>query len=419
MALNGAAGMAWVWCNDEMGFFMMRRIRFEATRILALPAERGCQEGNACPFWRVRVKVLGVLLWLAATGALPAQAEVTAVAWARGLAHPWALAFLPDGRALVTERQGRLRLIDAQGQVSAPLEGLPKVDFAGQCGLLDVAVDPQFASNALVYWTFAEPSPDGTGNSTAVARGRLVGQRLEDVRVIFSQVPKVASRLHCGSRIAFDRDGHLYVGLGDRYSEKDEAQNLGNHIGKIVRITREGQAPADNPFVRRPGARPEIWSLGHRNIQGLTVHPQTGQLWATEHGPQGGDEVNRIEPGRNYGWPRVTYGRNYGTGTRIGEEGPVAGFEQPLKWWTPLSIAPSGLGFVKGDRYPGWTGQLLLGALRGQALVRLAVSGQTATGERRELANLTQRVRDVREAPDGWIYVVTDGPDGQVLRLRP
>ena len=364
-------------------------------------------------------RVLWVTVVAAVLSAPEARAPATAQTWARGLAYPWALAFLPDGRALVSERAGQLRVIQAQGQVSASLGGLPKVDFVGQCGLLDVAVDPQFARNGYIYWTFAEPSSDGSANSTAVARARLVGERLDDVRVIFSQMPKVASRLHCGSRIAFDRDGHLFIGLGDRYSEKDLAQTLDNHIGKIVRITRDGQAPADNPFVGRAGARPEIWSLGHRNIQGLAVHPVTGELWATEHGPQGGDEVNRIERGRNYGWPRVTYGRNYGSGTRIGEEGPVAGFEQPLKWWVPVSIAPSGLSFVTSDRYAGWKGQLVLGALRGQSIVRLSVSGARVVGEQRELADLGQRIRDVREGPGGWIYVVTDGADGQVLRVNP
>lgn len=365
--------------------------------------------------------VLTVLV-LCVAGAAPASAaDPKAVVVARGLVQPWALAFLPDGRMLVTEKPGRLRVVDAQGHVSAPLPGMLPVDAVGQCGLLDVALDPQFSENRLVYWTFAERGSGG--NSTAVGRARLEGapgsERLADARVIFSQAPKVASRAHCGSRIAFDRNGHLWVGLGDRFSEKESAQTLDNHLGKVVRIDKEGRAPADNPFVGKAGARPEIWSLGHRNIQGLAVHPQTGELWASEHGPQGGDEINVVEAGRNYGWPLVTYGRNYGTGTRIGEEGPKPGFEMPLKHWVPVSVAPSGLAFVTSDRYPGWKGSLVLGTLRGQVLIRLTLDGRRVTGEQRMLTALGQRLRDVRQGPDGWLYIVTDGDEGQILRLQP
>jgi glucose/arabinose dehydrogenase len=357
---------------------------------------------------------------LASVAPLAKAAEPKAVVVARGLVQPWALAFLPDGRMLVTEKPGRLRIVDAQGRISAPLPGLPPVAHVGQCGLLDVVLDPKFAENRLVYWTFAEPGPGG--NSTAVGRARLEGdagrERLADVRVIFSQVPKVASRAHCGSRIAFDRQGHLWVGLGDRFSEKDSAQTLDNHLGKVVRIDNEGRAPADNPFVGKAGARPEIWSLGHRNIQGLAAHPQTGELWASEHGPQGGDEINVVEAGRNYGWPLVTYGRNYGSGTRIGEEGPKPGFEMPLKHWVPVSVAPSGLAFVTSERYPGWKGSLMVGTLRAQTLIRLSRDGRRVSGEQRMLTNLGQRFRDVRQGPDGWIYLVTDGDEGQVIRLE-
>lgn len=342
----------------------------------------------------------------------------------RNLASPWAVAFLPDGRLLVTERGGALRIGTADGKLSAPLAGLPAISVGGQCGLLDVAVDPQFASNQRIFFTFAEPGEGG--NSTAVGRARLVGQpgqeRLEDVRTIFSQKPKISSRNHCGSRIVFDRGGYLLVGLGDRFSGKDEAQNAGNHIGKVIRIDADGKAPADNPFVARAGAAPEVYSLGHRNIQGAALHPASGELWAVEHGPQGGDEVNRVRAGLNYGWPLVTYGRNYGIGTRIGEEGPKAGFEQPLRHWVPTSVAPSGLAFLTSDRYaslPGWKGSLFMGTLRGQALIRLTLQGDTVTGEERLLESVGGRIRDVRQGPDGWLYVLTEGDSGQLLRVLP
>jgi glucose/arabinose dehydrogenase len=366
-------------------------------------------------------RLAAVGLCCAAIGMAAAVEPLKPVTVAKGLVNPWALAFLPDGRLLVTEKPGRLRIVDAQGHISPPLAGLPPVANVGQCGLLDVALDPKFADNRLVYWTFAEPGTGGA-NSTAVARGRLEGapgsERLADVRVIFSQVPKVDSRLHCGSRIAFDRQGHLWVGLGDRFSGKDSAQTTDNHLGKVVRIASDGSVPADNPFAGKPGARPELWSIGHRNIQGLATHPVTGELWASEHGPQGGDEINVVEGGRNYGWPIVTYGRNYGSGTPIGEEGPKPGIEMPLKHWVPVSVAPSGLAFVTSDRYPGWKGSLMVGTLRGQTLIRLTLDGHRITGEERLLMALGHRIRDVRQGPDGWIYIVTDGSEGQVIRLE-
>ncbi|MBL8323334.1 MAG: PQQ-dependent sugar dehydrogenase [Rubrivivax sp.] len=364
-----------------------------------------------------------VALGLALGATAVAARELKPVAVVKGLVNPWGLAFLPDGRMLVTEKPGRIRIADAQGRVSPPLAGTPTVPAVanvGQCGMLDIAVDPKFADNRLVYWTFAEPGAGGNG--TAVARARLEGtvgqERLADVRVIFSQQPKMESRLHCGSRIAFDRQGHLWVGLGDRFGGKDSAQTTDNHIGKVVRIASDGSVPADNPFVGRSGARPELWSYGHRNIQGLAAHPVTGDLWASEHGPQGGDEVNVVDGGRNYGWPVVTYGRNYGTGTAIGEEGPKPGIEMPLKHWVPVSVAPSGLAFVTSDRYPGWKGSLVLGTLRAQALIRLSLDGRRVVGEQRLLAELGHRIRDVREGPDGWLYIVTDGSEGQVIRLE-
>jgi glucose/arabinose dehydrogenase len=351
-------------------------------------------------------------------GCFAAQGQAaSAVPVLRGLADPWAVAFLPDGRMLVTEKAGALRIATADGRLSGPLAGLPAISTGGQCGLLDVAVDPAFASNQRIFFTFAEPGAGG--NSTAVGRARLVGERLEDVRTIFSQKPKIDSRNHCGSRIVFDRSGHLLVGLGDRFSGKDQAQNPANHIGKVIRIDADGKAPADNPLAGKADAAPEVFSLGHRNIQGAALHPATGELWAVEHGPQGGDEVNRVRAGLNYGWPLVTYGRNYGIGTRIGEEGPKAGFEQPLRHWVPTSVAPAGLAFLTSDRYPGWKGSLFMGTLRGQALIRLTLDGNRITGEERLLENLGARFRDVRQGPDGWLYVLTDGSNGQLLRVVP
>jgi aldose sugar dehydrogenase len=348
-----------------------------------------------------------------------ASAQTKTETVARGLVNPWALAFLPDGRMVVTERPGRMRLMAADGRLGEPLAGLPPVDAGGQCGLLDVVVDPRFAQNQTLYWTYAEAAQDGSGgNGVAVARGRLHGQQLADVKVIFRQSPKVSSKLHCGSRLVFTREGHLMVGLGDRYSRKDDAQALNNHLGKVARIDTTGGAPADNPFVGKAGAVPELWSLGHRNIQGAALHPATGEVWTVEHGPQGGDEINVVDAGRNYGWPLVTYGRNYGTGTRIGQDGPKPGYEHPLKWWVP-SIAPSGMAFVTSDRYPGWKGQLLVGALRGQALVRLTLEGRKVVAEERVLQDLGERIRDVRQGPEGYLYIVTDSSDGKVLRLLP
>jgi len=283
-----------------------------------------------------------------------------------------------------------------------------------------VVLDPRFADNGVIYWSFAEPASAGdSGNSTAVARGKLVGNALLDVRTIFSQRPKVSSSAHCGGRLAFARDGRLFVTLGERFSRKDDAQRLDNHLGKIVRIESDGRVPADNPFVGRAGALPEIWSLGHRNVQGAALHPATGELWESEHGPQGGDEINVIDAGKNYGWPLVTFGRNYVIGTRIGEEGPKPGFEQPLKTWVPTSIAPSGMAFLTSDRYPGWKGNLFIGALRGQALVRLTLDGRKVVGEERLLESLKERIRDVRQGPDGALYLLTDNNAGRILRVAP
>jgi aldose sugar dehydrogenase len=338
---------------------------------------------------------------------------------AKGLVNPWAMAFLPDGRMLVTERAGRMRLVAKNGELSEPLAGLPPVQAGGQGGLLDVVLDPKFAENALVYWSYSEPGDGGHGgNSTAVARARLDGNRLADVQVIFRQQPKFASSLHFGSRLVFGRDGKLFVTLGDRFRRMDDAQTLTTHHGKVVRIEPDGKAPADNPFAKQAGALPEIWSYGHRNLQGAALHPATGELWTHEHGPQGGDEVNVTLPGKNYGWPVITYGRNYGIGTKIGEGTERADVEPAVTTWVP-SIAPSGMAFLTSDRYPAWKGNLFVGALRAQALVRLQLDGRKVVREERLLTDLNERIRDVRQGPDGLLYVLTDSADGRVIRLEP
>ena len=335
---------------------------------------------------------------------------------AKGLDHPWGLAFMPDGRMLVTERPGRMRIVERNGKLNEPLTGLPPVVAAGQGGLLDVALHPQFASNQLVYWTFSEAGDGGVG--TAVARGRLDGKRLADVQVVFRQVPKVSGSNHFGSRLVWSRDGKLFVGLGDRFTHKDDAQSLDNHMGKVVRIEADGEAPAGNPFVQRKGAKPEIWSYGHRNIQGAALHPATGELWTVEHGPQGGDELNVPAAGANHGWPVITYGRNYGIGTKIGEGTTRADVAPPVHYWAPTSIAPSGMAFLTSDRYPGWRGNLFIGALRGAHLVRLELDGRKVVKEEQLLPDRGARIRDVRQGPDGWLYLMTDSPDGQIWRLE-
>ena len=375
---------------------------------------------NAHPLLALSAVSMAAALLALASPQAAAQAARTEVV-VRGLQNAWAVAPLPDGRKLITEKGGQLRVLATDGRLGAPLAGLPAISAAGQCGLLDVVADPQFASNQRIFFTFAEPGEGG--NSTAVGRARLVGEpgseRLEAVRTIFSQQPKMNSRHHCGSRIVFDGSGHLWVGLGDRFGGKDEAQNPANHIGKVIRIDADGKAPADNPFAGRAGHAPELFSLGHRNIQGAARHPVTGALWASEHGPQGGDEVNLVRGGENHGWPLVTYGRNYGLGTRIGEEGPKPGFVQPLRHWVPTSVAPSGMAFVTGDRYPAWRGSLLMGTLRGQALIRLTLDGERITGEERLFESLGKRIRDVRQGPDGFVYLLTDGSEGELLRVLP
>ena len=334
---------------------------------------------------------------------------------AEGLEHPWALEFLPDGRILVTERPGRLRIVGKDGELSRPLVGVPKVQAQGQGGLLDVAIDPKFEENRLVYLSYAEPGAGGAG--TAVARGRLGEGRLEEVQVIYRQQPKVEGSGHFGSRLVFARDGKLFVTQGDRQGYREQAQDLGSGIGKLVRINTDGSIPDDNPFVGRSGARPEIYSLGHRSMQAAALHPETGRLWTVEHGARGGDELNQPEAGKNYGWPVITYGRDY-SGASIGEGTAREGMEQPVYYWDPV-IAPSGAVWYTGDRYPGWNESLFIGSMQPGALVRLTVEDGRVTGEERYLGELGARIRDVQQGPDGLLYLVTDESDGRVLRVVP
>jgi glucose/arabinose dehydrogenase len=344
--------------------------------------------------------------------AVPGPFRVETVA--RGLEHPWALAFLPDGRIILTERAGRVRIVEASGKLSAPLDGVPEVRAAGQGGLLDVTVDPRFTENRFVYLSYAEPGDGGAG--TAVARARLGEGRLENVQVIYRQQPKTAGGNHFGSRIVFDREGKLFVTQGDRFDQRPKVQDLSTTIGKIVRINPDGSIPADNPYVGREGVRPEIWSYGHRNLQGAAIHPETGQLWTVEHGARGGDELNHPEAGKNYGWPVITYGVDY-SGARIGEGTAKEGMEQPVYYWDPV-IAPSGLLFYTGNAFPEWRGNLLVGSLQPGGLVRLVLEGGKVVSEERYRGELGARIRDVQQGPDGFVYVVTDEGDGRLLRIR-
>jgi glucose/arabinose dehydrogenase len=343
---------------------------------------------------------------------------VAAETVARGLANPWGLAFLPDGRLLVTERPGRMRIVGKDGRLSAPLGGLPQVAARGQGGLLDVVLGPDFQSSSLVYFSYAEPREAGK-NATAVARARLVtggdGGRLEDVRVIFRQQPSYASSNHFGSRLVFALDGSLFVTLGERFAARDQAQDPSNHLGKLVRIMADGRPHSDNP--KRDGWLPEIWSIGHRNVQAAAIHPGTGKLFTIEHGARGGDELNIPQAGRNYGWPVISYGRNYDL-TKIGVGTHKHGLEQPVYYWDP-SIAPSGAAVYTGEAVPEWKGNLFVGALAGQALHRLVLDDEKVVGEEALLTDLRERIRDVRMGPDGMLWLLTDSSDGRVLRVVP
>lgn len=365
----------------------------------------------------------------ASTGATPAPdaqaattfpsgaGEIRITEIARGLEHPWAVAPLPDGRFLVTERAGRLRVVGADGAVSAPLAGVPAVYAEGQGGLLDVVLDPAFATNRRIWLSYAEPGPDDTAG-TAVGTATLAGNHIEGFRRIYQQQPKLQGPNHFGSRIAFDAAGHVFISQGDR-NDRPTAQTLDMLQGKLVRLNPDGSVPADNPFVGRAGARPEIWSYGHRNSQSLAVDPRTGRLWEAEHGPRGGDEINLPQPGRNYGWPIVTHGINY-SGLKIpeatGETAP--GIEAPHHVWEK-SPALSGMAFHTGRPGSKWNDSLFIGALAGRALIRLSLDGDRITAEERLLEDRGQRIRDVRVGADGNVYVITDEPDGALLRLEP
>lgn len=363
----------------------------------------------------------------AATAVSQAQSQgVRPEVVASGLQNPWAVAFLPQGRFLVTERPGRMRVIDADGRLGPPLPGLPAIDAGGQGGLLDVVADGDFAANRRIYFCYSEAAASG-GNSTALASATLAADasQLEGVKVIFSQKPKFSSSAHFGCRIVEARkdgkaDGTLFLTLGDRYSRMQDAQKLDNHHGKVVRINKDGSVPKDNPFVGKAGALPEIWSYGHRNMQGAALAPD-GTYWTHEHGPQGGDEINLPQPGRNYGWPTITYGENYGGG-RIGDGSTSKpGMEQPLHYWVP-SIAPAGMAFLSSDRYgKAWQGNLFVGSLKLGYLNRIELA-QPYSGKvvrEHKLLEGGGRIRDVRQGPDGLLYVLTDSPQGRLIRLQP
>ena len=333
----------------------------------------------------------------------------------QGLEHPWSVAFLPDGRMLVTERPGRLRVVSNGKLDPQPVAGLPQATVQGQGGLMDVALHPRFGDNGLLYLSYAARGEGGV--STELARGRLAGHRLEDVQVLFRQMPKSEAGQHFGSRIVFDRQGYLYLTLGDR-GERDRAQKPDDHAGSVIRLHDDGRVPQDNPYVGKAGWKPEKYTLGNCNQQGAALHPQTGALWTHEHGPRGGDEVNVIRAGANYGWPVITYGVNYGTGTRIGEGAAKPGMEQPIHKWVP-SIAPSGMAFYQGDKFPRWQGNLLVGALRSEMLVRLELDGEKIVREERLINGVLGRIRDVRVGPDGYVYLLTDNSEGVLARLEP
>ena len=343
------------------------------------------------------------------------KARFRVVTVAEGLERPWSLAFLPGSGMLVTEKPGRLRRIGSDGRLSDPLANVPAVLARGQAGLLDVVPSPSFATDRTIFFSYSEPTR--AGGRTAVARATLGDAALADVRVIFRQAQDPPGGNHWGSRLVFARDGNLFVTLGDRFDFRERAQDLGSHFGKVVRIAADGSVPPDNPFVNRPGALPEIWSLGHRNLQGAALPPTPGALWTSEHGARGGDEINIPQAGRNYGWPVITHGVDY-SGAKIGVGSEKEGLEQPVLHWTP-SIAPSGLAFYQGDRFPGWRGDLFSGSLKNQMLVRMELDGDRVVGQERLLEALGERIRDVRSGPDGLLYLLTDNPKGRLLRLEP
>lgn len=366
--------------------------------------------------------LLGLLLTPLLWAVESQQANFRVEVIARNLDHPWGLAFLDSGQLLVTERSGQLRLVK-QGRVGKPIAGLPEIWVGGQGGLLDVTVQGDW-----IYFSYAEPGTLPLTNSTAVARAKLSPdqRQLTDLEVIFRQQPKYVSRGHFGSRLAFSNDGYLFITLGERYLPRDDAQTLDNHHGKVIRLWPDGRVPGDNPYAKTGGAKqgaasqalPEIWSIGHRNIQGAAIHPGSGRLWIHEHGPQGGDEINVPAAGKNYGWPVITYGEEYGGG-KIGEGTHKAGMEQPLHYWVP-SIAPSGMAFYSGSAFPQWQGDLFVGSLKFQQLVRLELDGEKVVAEERLLkAEVGERIRDVVQGPDGLLYLLTDSDNGKIIQLQP
>ena len=342
---------------------------------------------------------------------------------ATGLESPWGMAFLPGGKILVTEKPGRLRVVSPDGTLSAPVTGLPMVDARGQGGLLGLALDPNYATNQLIYWSYSEPQADMM-NNTATARGRFVDDaaapRVENVQVIFHQQPMLRSTLHFGGRLVFGRDGTLFITVGDRSITEGrmQSQKMDSLLGKMIRLNADGSIPKDNPFVGMKGLRPDIWSIGHRNVQAATLHPTTGELWESEHGTRGGDEVNVARKGKDYGWPTIAYGIEY-QGPRItGDEQARAGMEQPVYYWDP-NIAPSGMTFYTGNAFPAWRGSLFIGGLAGTSLIRLTVDGDKVVGEERLLTENKERIRDVAQGPDGALYVLTDNRAGRLFKLVP
>ncbi|MEO1608026.1 MAG: PQQ-dependent sugar dehydrogenase [Pseudomonadota bacterium] len=338
---------------------------------------------------------------------------------ATGLSRPWGMQMLPDGRFIVTERTGNIRIVKPGGEISSPLRGAPDAVAMGQSGMLDIALAPDFQTSKFVYVSFTERR-EGGRNGTSVARARLVSEdgadRFENLEIVFRQKPAFSGGLHFGSRFAFAPDGKLFITLGERY-QKDYAQDLNAHLGKVVRINPDGSMPADNPYVGRPDARPEIWSFGHRNPQSAAIHPATGELWTVEHGARGGDEINIPKPGANYGWPIITYGRDY-SGAKIGTGTHNAGMEQPIYYWDP-SIAPCGMAFYSAERFPQWQGNLFVGALKDRQLSRLVLKGNNIVAEEILLTRLRERIRDVRQGHDGYLYVLTDSIKGRLIRIEP
>lgn len=358
--------------------------------------------------WWVALCIL--LLTLSA----PLAAKVQAVKMTAGLSHPWSMVFLPDADILVSERSGTLRRIRNGQLLPAPVSGLPAIEEHGQGGLLGLALHPQFADNHWLYFAYAGKGK--AGYSTHLARGQYQDGALGKVQVLFEATPKSDSGQHFGGRIAFDRAGYIYLTLGDR-GERDNAQNLANHAGSVIRLHDDGRIPADNPFVNTPNAQPEIWSYGHRNVQGIAIHPQTGDLWTGEHGPQGGDEINILRKGANYGWPVISYGEEYGGGAIGDGITTQSGMEQPVLYWTP-SIAPAGMTFCSGDQYPGWQGNLLVGALKFELVSRITLDGNRYVSEERLLEGEIGRIRDIQQAPDGYVYLLTDEEEGALYRLE-